>query len=296
MEYETYFSLPLNGFWDWFMAIPLIMLVFGIPFFYYREHFRKFNQKVFPINFPSYRLLENFVYSKKFAYFWIGGVAVMGIVGFFSVYGEYFSVRKTLLSGTATVVEGTIHNYKAGTNNKGSAYDTFCVKEICFEISDYEVTSGFRQMQVKGSPLKDGLPVRITYVGDIIVRVEIGIATREGCKSTNVEKLNQQNSSEHVLIAEVFWSEKNNNCFVVTRRPFLGTGSDWAIEYFGEPNIKNPNFIEAENFTLNTYLEPATLPYLDETYSYGSLDEYLADHQKYKVWEADFLKKVEQFR
>ncbi|TSC62085.1 MAG: putative Membrane protein, partial [Parcubacteria group bacterium Athens0416_74] len=105
----------------------------------------------------------------------VGGVILIGLISCGAVYTEYFKTRNAFLIGNFSVVEGEVRDYKAGTNQKGSAYDDFCVKEVCFVVSDWEVTGGFHQMQINGSPLKDGLPVRISYVGDTIIRLEIAI-------------------------------------------------------------------------------------------------------------------------
>lgn len=122
------------------------------------------------------------------------------------------------------------------------------------------------------------------------------LGKKEKCEAVTAKELNNYYSSEHSIRTEIFWSEKYNNCFVVTRRPFLTPASDWAIEYFGEPNRKDPYFMEAEAFSLGIYPERNIPAYLEKTYSYENLNEYLADPQKYKVWEADFLKQVEHFR
>ena len=181
MEYAIYFDLMQSGFTTWSGAvIPLAMLVGGCLLFYFRNDIRKFNQKVYPIKSPSYLSLQQFVYGNKFMYLWFGGVIILGSLGFLSGYWEYRTATDQMKSGNVNVIEGTIDSYKAGTNAKGSAYDNFCVKDVCFEVSDYRVTNGFHQMQINGSPLKIGAPVRITYVtgkafGDnLIVRLEIG--------------------------------------------------------------------------------------------------------------------------
>jgi len=181
MVYATYFDLMRNGFTTWSGAtIPLVMLVGGCVLFYFRNDIQKFNQKIFPVKAPAYLSLQRFVYGNKFMYFWFGGVIILGSLGFLGGYWEYHTAIDQVKSGNVSVVEGTIDSYKAGTNARGSAWDDFCVKDVCFEVSDYRVTNGFHQMQINGSPLKLGTPVRISYVhgtafdDNLIVRLEIG--------------------------------------------------------------------------------------------------------------------------
>lgn len=114
---------------------------------------------------------------------------------------------------------------------------------------------------------------------------------KEACEGVKPENLIL---NEHAIAVEIFWSQKEANCLIVTRRPFLDPTSDWAIKYFGIENKKDLNFMEAEYFTLSTYPKYSTL--IDKTYSYSDLNEYLTNPKKYTAWEADFLTKVSKFR
>jgi hypothetical protein len=173
MEYYTYFDIVESGYIAGrTLLLPLLMIVVAVIFYIFRKEGLKLAIKIFPYWIP----LQKFIWLKPYFYIFYISFAILWSVTFFlTTSNEYKQARDSLLSEQAKVVEGVIHEYKAGTNEQGAALDTFCVKDVCFEISDYRFTSGFHQQQINGGPLKQGLPVRISYVGNTIVRLEISI-------------------------------------------------------------------------------------------------------------------------
>jgi hypothetical protein len=61
----------------------------------------------------------------------------------------------------------------------GHAMEHFCIRELCFNYSDYELTGGFNTTSSHGGPVRAGLSVRVTYVESpvllrpVIVKLEI---------------------------------------------------------------------------------------------------------------------------
>ena len=55
----------------------------------------------------------------------------------------------------------------------GHAMEHFCVRQACFEYSDFVITAGFNNTASYGGPIRDGLPVRVTYVGNAIAKLEV---------------------------------------------------------------------------------------------------------------------------
>jgi hypothetical protein len=55
----------------------------------------------------------------------------------------------------------------------GHAMESFCVQEQCFSYSDYVVTTGFHNTASHGGPIREGLNVRIEYIGNIILKLEV---------------------------------------------------------------------------------------------------------------------------
>jgi len=94
------------------------------------------------------------------------------VLTFAATYGQFASVKKQYSEGKASVVEGRVTKFIPGTNSRGSAYENFCVQDKCFEYSDYSSNAGFNTMAINGGPIQEGLQVRVTYIGDTIVKLE----------------------------------------------------------------------------------------------------------------------------
>jgi len=97
---------------------------------------------------------------------------------FVGTYKDYAYAKNEYLQGRAEVVEGTVSNFKPGTNMRGSAYESFCVKAQCFTYSDYGEQTGFNAMAINGGPVKEGLAIRVTFVGNTIVKLEVASSTK----------------------------------------------------------------------------------------------------------------------
>lgn len=74
--------------------------------------------------------------------------------------------------GRATTVEGPVTNFRP-MPYAGHGMERFCVAANCFEYSDFVLTAGFNNTRSHGGPIREGLPVRVTFVGDTIVRLEV---------------------------------------------------------------------------------------------------------------------------
>jgi len=79
-------------------------------------------------------------------------------------------LTRVVSEGRAEVVEGpvTIEFEVSGGKN-----ECIAVTGRSFCYSDWIVTPGFNRTRALGGPMRDGLPVRLTVVGDAIVRVEV---------------------------------------------------------------------------------------------------------------------------
>jgi hypothetical protein len=74
--------------------------------------------------------------------------------------------------GCVELVEGTVRDF-IPMPYAGHAMERFCIQSKCFEYSDYDVTSGFNNTSSHDGPIREGLPVRVTFVGGTIVKLEI---------------------------------------------------------------------------------------------------------------------------
>jgi hypothetical protein len=91
---------------------------------------------------------------------------------FAGTYLEYSSLTAAKETGRVKVVEGTVTNFKPMPVT-GHAMERFCVRDACFEYSDYVITGGFNNTTSQGGPIKEGLPVRVMYVRNAIVKLEV---------------------------------------------------------------------------------------------------------------------------
>ena len=70
------------------------------------------------------------------------------------------------------VVEGRVTEF-VPMPYQGHANESFVVSGHRFSYSDYDLTKGFNWTQSHGGPIRENLQVRITYVDDSIVKLEI---------------------------------------------------------------------------------------------------------------------------
>ena len=93
---------------------------------------------------------------------------VIGVV----LITECASLKDALRAGRVSVIEGTVEDFRPMLvpSNKD---ESFRVKGRVFRYSDYNLSSGFSTTVSHGGPIREGLTVRISYVSDKIVKLEI---------------------------------------------------------------------------------------------------------------------------
>jgi hypothetical protein len=113
----------------------------------------------------------------------IGMIAAGGLLAVALLEGLSQHVAPALLAqlnaGQATVLSGQVEGYvevaPAGKN------DCFSVAERRFCVSDWNLTTpGFRQTKFSGTPIANGDLVRLSVIGNTIVRVEVVVSTTPG--------------------------------------------------------------------------------------------------------------------
>jgi hypothetical protein len=103
---------------------------------------------------------------------WLSFAVFWTVTAFFAIGYQYLHDRYTLNSGEAKYVEGVVENF-VPMPYTGHADESFTVNGVTFSYSDYGVTPGFNNTASHGGPIKQGLYVRIWYVGDDILKLEI---------------------------------------------------------------------------------------------------------------------------
>jgi hypothetical protein len=167
MEYQTVFDILQVGYRSWpSVLIGVAFMLVTISMFL----FPRFWEKI-PFRGPEFM-------RRYFPYLGIGFATLWTLSAFVGTYSDYAYAKNEYLQGKAEIVEGAVSNYKPGTNERGSAYESFCVKDKCFTYSDYQEQTGFNTMTINGGPIREGLPVRVTFVGNTIVKLEVASSTK----------------------------------------------------------------------------------------------------------------------
>jgi hypothetical protein len=78
-----------------------------------------------------------------------------------------------LRAGKAQTIEGAVTFFKPMPPG-GHGTERFCLEETCFEYPGVGSSRGFHQTATEGGPVREGLPIRVTYIGPTIVKLEIG--------------------------------------------------------------------------------------------------------------------------
>jgi hypothetical protein len=154
-QYRVVFDLSQKGFQWWFPAFGLIFAVIGGVFIWLGRRNR------WPLS------------RKFFGYFMVGFACLWSGLAFASTFGEYFKLDSAYRQGHFSVVEGHVTNFRP-MPYEGHKDECFSVESETFCYSDYVITAGFNNSASHGGPIRNGLPVRVSYVGDAIVRLEIG--------------------------------------------------------------------------------------------------------------------------
>jgi hypothetical protein len=97
---------------------------------------------------------------------------LLAAVGLPGTLREYHRATSDFLEGRYSIVEGPVTDF-VPMPYQGHALESFTVSGHRFSHSDV-VTAGFRNTASNGGPIREGLYVRITYTGNLILRLEVG--------------------------------------------------------------------------------------------------------------------------
>ena len=160
MEYTVVFDIALAGYKTWALA------AFGLPFILIGALMLRFYKylPVWPIKSVRFR--------KGFAISCLGFSIAWTFVAFFTTYSQYRSLITALDTGAYQIAEGVVTDF-VPMPHSGHSYESFTVDGKTFKYSDYVVTAGFNNTQSHGGPIRGGLKVRITYVDNVIIKLEV---------------------------------------------------------------------------------------------------------------------------
>ena len=88
-----------------------------------------------------------------------------------SIGGGQSSLGADYAAGRFEVAEGIVEDFVPMLH--GGRRESFTVDGRRFEYSDHFVTPGFDNSAAKGGPIRPGLNVRISHIGNVIVKLEV---------------------------------------------------------------------------------------------------------------------------
>ena len=101
------------------------------------------------------------------------GTSIGAILMVFAAFGIFrigaIELSRQLAEGRAEIIEGPVTIYLEG----GGKSECISVAGRDFCYSDFVVTNGFNRTRALGGPMRDGLQVRLSLIGETIVRVEV---------------------------------------------------------------------------------------------------------------------------
>jgi hypothetical protein len=162
MAYTTVFDVATAGprFW-WFAPIGLILVIPG--WFLARR----------PEVLVAAGLLQSPKDRRFFRWCFFLFACIWTAIAAISVFGAYLAAVHDLSSGRFSIVSGRVEHFHP-MPSRGHAMESFEAHGVAFDYSDDVVTAGFNQTAAHGGPIREGLPVRIAYRGNVILRLEVG--------------------------------------------------------------------------------------------------------------------------
>lgn len=122
---------------------------------------------------PIGRYYRDRPFSMAFGILWsvaILGFSLIAIIGMASQSSELEHSYKTV--GTK-MVSGCVDRFHAGQEGRGNTFDMIDVGGHEFTYSDADVEPGFHHIETLGGPIHADSWVKLNYIGDHIVRVEV---------------------------------------------------------------------------------------------------------------------------
>jgi hypothetical protein len=159
MLYQTVFDISTAGYKSLpYAAFGLIFVAIGIG----------------AVISKKYYLAKNPKFTRIFTFIWLGFAILWTIIAFSTTFYQYYHLLSEYNNGNFQVAEGRVTNF-IPMPATGHSNERFCVdNNPCFEYSDYGITAGFNNAHSHGGPITEGLPVRVSYIGDVIVKLEVG--------------------------------------------------------------------------------------------------------------------------
>jgi hypothetical protein len=152
VPYKVVFEISQKGFDWWFPAAGVVIMVIGASSLL--------------IGKPQKSTHRGAVYAL------IALSTLWTLLVLYSTLHEYLVLHQAYRKGQYSVVEGQVENFHP-MPAEGHQDECFSVKYKTFCYSDFVLTAGFNNTASHGGPIRAGLAVRVAYVGDHILRLEV---------------------------------------------------------------------------------------------------------------------------
>jgi hypothetical protein len=153
------YDLLINGYENWWF--PALGLLAGgaaaLAYFSLGYAFRQ------PMNS---NVKYTFVVAMVFCPAW-------AIAAFLWTRSDYTELAQRYSEGVFSEVSGKIENFDKLVPSGRTGDERFTVNGTDFYYSQYTASAGFRKTRSAGGPLRNDLFVRIRYIGNAIVRLEV---------------------------------------------------------------------------------------------------------------------------
>lgn len=153
-QYSVVFDLSQKGLQWWFPAFGLVFVAIGGVIIWLGRRNR----------WPLPRSIVG--------YFMVGFACLWSGLAFATMLPEYLNLRSAYRQGHFSITEGFVTNFRP-MPYEGHQSECFSVQSETFCYSDYVVSAGFNNSASHGGPIRDGVPIRVSYIGNTIVRLEI---------------------------------------------------------------------------------------------------------------------------
>ena len=98
---------------------------------------------------------------------------IWSLVSLVWTYSSYSNLYNAYERGAYEQISGEVEHFvNSGPGIQPGAV-RFAVGKIAFSYSRYIVSPGYRETRDSGGPLRDGLMVRVRYIGKSIVKLEV---------------------------------------------------------------------------------------------------------------------------
>ena len=148
--YKLIYSIKAESCGGTFALLGLVPIVIGVIILFVRPHWSVLRLR--GLWYPASMIVGGSVWS------------VIGLLFFLNCYG----LRAAFRAGRTEVLEGVIQQYAETTKEAA-----FTVAGRSFSVSPYRVGPGYKRLRRDGSPLRDGVLVRLHCKGQDILEIEL---------------------------------------------------------------------------------------------------------------------------